>query len=342
MKVRIRDIAAKAGVSPATVSNALNGKLGVNNETAAQIQQLAEKMGYVGTKSPSKVVKANHIRLVMLKKHGLVVMDTQFFMELIESIERECHRHQLNLMISRIHIGQDPDYMERIRGIAREQCVGVIALSTEIDEQDLALFKNCESPFLVLDNSFLNQPVDSLVMDNFQAGFDSVSCLYNAGHRQIGHITSNVDFSNMQERRNGFEAAMHRYGLDYDESSFWPVTPTLEGAHSDMLTLLGDGRIPPTAFFAGNDIIAIGCMRALQENGYTMPGDVSIVGMDDIPMCQFSSPKLTTIRVYRQDLGSVAVRMLLDLKSSRTEGCVMKTKLSVSLIERDSVAAPSA
>ena len=342
MKIRIRDIAAEAGVSPATVSNALNGRIGVNNQTATQILRLAEKMGYVGTKSQPKTARANHIRLVMLKKHGLVVMDTQFFMELIESIERECHRHQLNLMISRIHIGQDPDDLERIRGISREQCVGVIALSTEIDERDLALFKNCESPFLALDNSFPNQPVDSLVMDNFQAGYDSVRYLYNAGHRRIGHITSNVDFGNMLERRMGFEAAMRDHGLDFDTGSFWPVTPTLEGAHVDMLALLGEGAVPPTAFFAGNDIMAIGCMRALQESGYALPADLSIVGMDDIPMCRFSVPKLTTIRVYRQDLGSIAVRLLMHLKSARTEGCVMKTKLSVSLIERESVAAPSA
>lgn len=99
--VRVRDIAARAGVSPATVSNALNGRPGVSDENTRLIHQLAEEMGYLSSKA-LKSAEKSYVRLVILKRHGLVVMDTQFFMELIEAIERECQREGLELLITHL------------------------------------------------------------------------------------------------------------------------------------------------------------------------------------------------------------------------------------------------
>jgi len=104
-----------------------------------------------------------------------------------------------------------------------------------------------------------------------------------------------------------------------------------------MRTLLDNGRTPPTAFFAGNDIMAVGCMRALAEKGYAVPADVSLIGMDDLAICQFCTPPLSTIRVFRQELGITAVRMLLSIVG-RLNYCTIKTEMSVTLVERGSVA----
>lgn len=338
MKIRIRDIAIKAGVSPATVSNAINGRGGVSDEIAVQIRHLANQMGYRATKPAGERA---FVRLVMVKRHGLVVMDTQFFMELMESIERECHAQSLNLLITHIHIGKDKDYRERIRGICEQKCTGVIVMATEMNKDDLELFRNCVSPLIMLDNLFRHESVNSLVMNNYDAGYKATYALHAAGHRHIEHITSTVDFNNMRYRRKGYEAAMMELDLCFSKDSFWHVTPTLDGAYHDMLTLLCEGRVPPTAFFAGNDIIAVGCMKALQEKGYRIPQDVSVIGMDDVPMCQFCSPMLTTIKVFRTDMGSAAVRMLLELANPHSLGFTMKVELSVVLVERDSVYAPS-
>ncbi len=336
MKVRVRDIAKQAGVSPATVSNALNGKPGVSKENSRAIVRIASEMGYAIPRQEDSPEK-RHVRLVVFKRHGLVVMDTQFFAELIESIERACHAETLDLIITHIHIMQDKDYVSRIRTICTEDCAGILVLGTEMYPEDLALFAHHQAPLIVLDNLFRREPVHSVVMNNYNAGFIATDALYEAGHRRIGHITSTVDFNNMRYRRKGYEAAMTRHGLATTDESYWCVTPTMEGAYHDMLDLLHKKQELPTAFFACNDIMAVGCMRAMKENGVRIPEDVSIIGMDDMSLCLFATPQLSTIRVFRQEMGTVAVRTLLhvigDMNTSQ-----IKTELSVELVMRDSVA----
>ena len=341
MKIRVRDIATKAGVSPATVSNALNGRPGVSKDNTRHILKLAEEMGYVGSKGGKNTPEKSYMRLIMFKRHGLVVMDTQFFMELVESVERECQAEGHELIITHIHIAQDSDYKERIRAICAEECAGILLLGTEMYTEDLELFAHCASPLVALDNLFRHEQVHAVVMNNYDAGYRATNALYAAGHRRIGHITSMVEFSNMRYRRKGYEAAMHEHSLSMDDNSIWRVTPTLDGAYRDMRALLDSGRVPPTGFFAGNDIMAVGCMRALAEKGFAVPADVSLIGMDDLSICQFCTPPLSTIRVFRQEMGVTAVRTLLELVG-RLHYCTLKTELSVTLVERGSVAPPSA
>ena len=340
MKVRVRDIAAKAGVSPATVSNALNGRPGVSRENTRHILKLAEEMGYVASKASKNTPEKSYVRLIMFKRHGLVVMDTQFFMELVESVERECQAQGHELIITHIHIAQDSDYKERIRAICAEECAGILLLGTEMNNEDLELFAHCASPLVAMDNLFRHDHVHAVVMNNYDAGYQATNALFAAGHRRIGNITSIVEFSNMRYRRKGYEAAMTEHNLPFGEDSIWRVTPTLDGAYRDMRALLESGRKPDTAFFAGNDIMAVGCMRALAEKGYTVPKDVSLIGMYDLSICQFCTPPLSTIRVFRQELGITAVRMLLSIVG-RLNYCTMKTEMSVTLVERGSVAPPA-
>ena len=143
----------------------------------------------------------------------------------------------------------------------------------------------------------------------------------------------------MRYRRKGFEAAMRAAGLPVQEEFCWKVRPTIDGAYQDARRLLEQRVKLPTAFFAGNDIMAVGCMRAFQEAGVRMPEELSVIGMDDTFLCQASTPPLSTIRVHRREMGRIAVNLLLHTVPL-AHSSVVKTELGVDLIERGSVAAP--
>lgn len=335
-KPRIRDIALAAKVSPATVSNALNGKPGVSETVTRQILTLAKEMGYEPTRSRSENDR-QYVRFIIYKSHGLVVVDSQFFADLTESIQKECQRSGLELIISHIHAGKDEDYRQRIREFCGEDCAGILLLGTEMSPEELRLFSGCKAPLVVLDNLCRREPFHAVVMNNFDAGYKGTCALCEAGHKRIDHITSSVPFSNNDGRREGYQAAMAAHGLPAGKQNLWPVTPSIEGAYQDMKRMLEEGERPlPTAFFAANDLMAIGCIRALAEAGHRVPEDVSVVGMDDTAVCLACMPLLSTVHVYRRALGIAAIRTLLDVVPA-VQDAKIKTEISVDLVMRNSV-----
>ncbi len=333
MKLRLKDIADRVHVSTATVSNALNGNVGVSQSVRDKIFAAAKDMGYIPPK-PRKDAQP-FVRLVLYKSNGMVVMDTLFFSELIEAIQSECQRVGLELLISHVNKHKDPGYEKQVKAYVNEKCAGIILLATEMNEEELAPFYACQSPLVVLDNLFRGEKVHSVVMDNDEAGYTGTGALIEAGHTHIGCICSSVPFNNMKGRVQGMRACLREHGLD-DRADLWLVRPNITGAYEDMKQLIAGAERMPTAFFACNDLMAIGSMRALQEAGYSVPGDISIVGMDDTAVCLACTPALTTVKVFRREMGVAVIRTLLQMAED-IRACALKLQVEVELVRRDSV-----
>ena len=334
MKLTLRDIAKMAGVSPATVSNALNGRSGVSAEVQERIIGIARESGYLSGRETARTGK--HVRLIIYKSHGMVVMDTPFFSELIESVQLECHQAGLELLISHISKSDSPDFKEQIASFCSEECAGIILLGTEMNSEELASFQSTRSPLVVLDNVCHQTSMHSVVMNNFEAGRLAAEALWEAGHRNIHHITSSVGFSNMDDRKRGYASVLEKEHIPVTDDMIWPVRPIMNEAYEDMKVLIKQRGKLPEAFFAANDIMAIGCMRAMTEAGYRIPEDISIIGMDDTSICQACTPQLSTVHVFRKELGQVVIHMLLDLPMSKFP-CTLKTVVGVKLVMRGSV-----
>ena len=342
MKPTVKDIAAAAGVSPGTVSNALNGRKGVSAQVRETVLRIAHQSGYLKDVPPpvSKVV-----RFVLFKRHGHVVSETPFFASLIEGIERECRRNDLELRLTHLNL-EEPDHGELLEALRSEPAAGLLVLATEMREGDPKLFEGLEMPMVLLDNRFHDNPCDAVLIDNVGAAWKAVRLLISLGHQRIGHLSGSFEIGNFKERGRGCREALSESGLFLKKQDVFALDPSVEGAYREMKKELEDrwsdldGWNLPTAFFADNDIIAAGAMRAMQERGIRIPEDVSIVGFDDMPFCEVTTPRLTTVRVYKQEMGALAVRRLVDkqeVRLQRTEANVrLITEVQTEMVLRDS------
>lgn len=331
MKLTVKDIAKAANVSPATVSNALNNRKGVSEEIKQNVLKTARELGYTKETASDK----NTIRLVIFKRHGYVVNDTPFFSSLIEGIEKECRQQGYELLVSHISI-MEKDFREITAGLNNDSASGMLILATEMLREDLDLFSNYRNPIVLLDSCLRDSNINSVLINNEDASFRATSYLIENGHTEIGYIGSSAFIKNFFYRRQGFLDALHEFKIAVKKEYLISVEPTMEGAYRDMSAYLENNKNLPTAFFADNDTIAFGVMRALKEKGVNIPKDVSIIGFDDMPFCEITSPRLTTVKVFKQEMGSTAVKRLMSLMTEGS-GPSQKIQINTELIVRDSV-----
>lgn len=333
MKNTILDIANQAGVSPATVSNALNGRKGVSKDTKQRIINIAKVNGY--QKDNGNKAKKS-IRFVIFKKHGLVVSDTPFFSSLIEGIEKESRAQGYETLITHV-CPNDDDFKNTIESIKNSYCDGMLILATEMNFEDIEVINNINVPTVILDNYIKDKNYDSILINNPDAAFKATRFLIENGHTRIDYLHSSIHINNFYYRKAGYLEALHEHDINVNEQHEFLLEPTMEGSYKDMKKILEKNTLEfPMAFFADNDIIAFGAIKALKEKGIRIPEDVSIIGFDDMPFCEITNPSLTTIKVFKQDMGSIAVKRLVE-KINSNDSITQKIEVSTELIVRNSV-----
>jgi LacI family transcriptional regulator len=178
---------------------------------------------------------------------------------------------------------------------------------------------------------------DCVDMDNVDGVFKAIDYLYTNGHRNIGMVKSSLETRNFKMRESGFREAMEFFSLPVPERNIISVDPAFEQAIIDMGKYLDKTSSKPTAFFCLNDTIAYGCMRALRDHAINIPGDISIIGFDDLPSSGLTEPSLTTIRVSTRQIGRTALEKLAERISGSAEDFPVNTFISGKLVPRGSV-----
>lgn len=328
-KVNLKRISEQTGFSVATISNALNHKKGVNPETAATVFRVAKELGYIREDMISK------IKFVLFKKNGMIIEDTPFFTLMFDGIEKECRAQGYEIVLS--HLNQEePDYEDQVKWLINDNSSAVIILGTELADKDVDLLRSAGCPLLTLDFWCSDMSINGVVINNDDSARMAVDYLIGKGHREIGYLRGRFRIKAFHARAYGYRLAMHRAELSIRPEHTVTLHTTISGAHRDMLAHLDSGVELPTAFFADNDMIALGAMKALLERGYRIPEDVSIIGFDDLPYSEISTPPLTTLRVPKQEMGKLSVRRIVEMMRDDSK---IKTKIEVctSFIERGSV-----
>lgn len=337
MSVRIKDIAEKANVSPATVSLALNNKHGVGRKTRERILKLSKDMDYLGPVSKQLTdTKADSICFLQLALHGHIVNRDHdiFIADYIEGMSQEVNDRNFSLKINTFKSTSIEEIIQIIKSI---DSVGIIVLGTELSHEDVKAFLHVEKPIVFIDNYYKYLNFDFIDMNNEDSVEKIIQYFIDNGHTEIGMITSSHPTTNFKLREKAFHLSLRKHKLNLNKKFLYTVNSTFQGAYHDIKNILDTNRDLPTALFCTNDIIACGCLKGLTEKGIRTPENVSLIGFDNLPTSAMTTPGLTTIDVSKIRMGRMAVQLLLDrIKNASTEPPV-KALIGGKLIERSSV-----
>jgi LacI family transcriptional regulator len=299
----IRDVAARASVSVATVSRVLNSAAIVRDDTARRVAEAAAALRYVphvGARSLS-TRRTNTVGVLLPDLHG------EFFSEVIRGIDAAARQSGYHLLVSGSHSNWED--MAAVLAATCGRVDGIIVMSPDLDGGALQAHLPHGLPAVLLNCPSADGP--SITIDNRRGSAAMVRHLVELGHRRIAFIRGPERNADAQERLHGYRATLARLGLG-DDAFELAGDFTERGGYAAALAAI-EVPAPPTAIFAANDAMAIGALCALREAGVEVPGDVAVVGFDDIPIARYLAPPLTSVAVDIAAFGSRALQLLLKV-----------------------------
>lgn len=298
-------IAAEAGVSQATVSKVLNGRTDVGRDTRERIEQLLKTYNYC---RPGRH-RARRSGLVDLVIAGL---DSPWAVEILRGVEAECFRQSIGVVVSRVH-GGDARPPSWVPVPAAHHSDGVILVTSRMRPEQYAQLERTGAALVVVDPVDVPSPgIASIGATNWAGGLAATEHLISLGHRKIAVIGGPQDMLCTQARIDGYRAALERAGLAIDRDLIRFGDFHHEGGFREARALLTPEH-PPTAIFAGSDQQALGAYEAARQAGLGIPQDLSVVGFDDLPLCRWVSPPMTTVRQPLEEMGRIGARTLFQL-----------------------------
>lgn len=329
--VTIRDVARLAQVSVATVSRALNGQQNVARGVRERVLEAARELRYVPHHAARSLSsrRTRTIGVVLPDLHG------EFFSELMRGIDAVAREREQLLLVSSYH--RDPQELGVAIRAMRGRVDGMLVLAPFRDTSPLAQDIGSAQAAVLLNTDFVDVGVGTIALDNRGAARTMLEHLVRQGFRRIAFIAGPQEHFDAGERLQGYREALADllpgvapmvFEGNFDESG---------GFDAGLAIVAMDPRERPDAVFAGNDMMAIGCLCALHKAGLRVPEDIAVAGFDDIPLARYVHPGLTTMAVDIADMGGLALRTLLAGREADTPREVRRIRTH--LVERDSTRA---
>jgi len=327
----IKNIAKAAHCSAATVSKALNGRPDVAEATRQRILAIAREYDFhpnaLGKALKKKVTESIG---VIFCREQLPLSLNPFYSRVLEGIEAELAVSNYSLVLHLLPEG----HTTAIPKMIRERQVDGLILIGVLQQNFIDQLASLEIPTVLVDPKITNNTFSQVLIDNEHGAFQAVQFLLDHGHTRIGFISGDLDRLSFRQRFDGYCRALEFARIPLCEELV--RSGGLEKGY-DHLNALLDLPEPPSAIFAANDINAIYGYKAVTDHGLSVPEDISIIGFDDIELGKMISPQLSTIRVYKEQMGSIAVRTLFKVLNHEIVQPVT-TLVPTRLIERESVA----
>jgi LacI family transcriptional regulator, galactose operon repressor len=295
----MRDVAREAGVSPSTVSRALSMPEVVNPATRQRVLRAAERLGFAPNRAARGLITGRTGNL------GLIVPDlaNPFFPGVVKGIQAKARESDYAVFLA--DSDEDPSLESGLVRALAKQIDGLILCSPRASDEEIKDFA-ANTTLILVNRRIRNVP--SVVFDNADGMRQAVSHLQALGHRRVGWVGGPRTSWSTRDRMRGLRAAAATAGMELVVAGHFP--PQFEGgvAAADLIVASG-----VTAVITYNDVMAVGLIGRLRDRGVRVPEDMSVVGVDDIPMAGMFSPALTTVSLSKEPLGRAAVELLLAL-----------------------------
>jgi len=331
----IRDIAALAGVSIATVSRVLNGRPDVSSTTRDAVLRHIKERGYVTSRN-ARALAGGRTGLI-----GLTVpyMVDNYFAQILNGATEALYERDARLVVcpTRYEHDREVSLLERLMHGTTDGALLIVPLETP---GELAALRRRGYPFVVVDPPFpLDESIPVVCASGWSGARMATEHLLTLGHIRIGAITGERSQQSSHDRTAGYQSALTAAGLTADPTLIVESDFSVEGGYRAAHHLLVQPDAP-TAIFAFNDNMALGVLRAACERGLDVPRSLSVLGFDDIDRAALVTPELTTIRQPLQEIGRVAVSVLYRMLDGQPLDAT-RLELSTRLVVRASTAAPA-
>ena len=303
----IKDVARLAGVSTTTVSHVINKTRFVAEATQEKVMKAVESLNYAPS-AVARSLKCNTTRTIGM----LVTQSTNlFFSEVIDGVESYCYRQGYTLILCNTG-GIYEKQRDYIRMLAEKRVDGILVMCSDLTEElKEMLDRHPDIPKVVMDWGPESSQADKIIDNSEEGGYIATKFLIDNGHTDIACLSGHFDKAACKERIAGFNRAMVEANLAVN--SEWMIEGNFE---CDTAVLAADKitamKNRPTAVFCFNDTMALGLMSRLQQNGFKIPDDISIIGYDNIELAEYFSPPLTTIHQPKRRVGKNAFEILLE------------------------------
>ncbi len=311
-KASIKDIARQSGVAISTVSHVINSTKFVADVTREKVMKAINELNY----RPNLIARG--LRTKSTRTIGILLPDISqpFFAQVLKGIEAVARLRNYTLIMGCTFYDIE-DEKRQLNSMLDQNTDGIIFFCGYDMYEHIKKVHDSNVPVVVLDREIKQKDIPSVLIDNAKAMESAVQYLYDLGHRKIGFIT--FPFENqttIRKRYEGYCAALKKNGIKYDPDIViiddQMRLAELKGTYEVLLQKIKQ-KIIPTAIITLSDFLALGAIKALKEEGFNVPGDISVVGFNDEVICAFSDPPLTTVKQPKKLMGETAANLLIDI-----------------------------
>ncbi len=335
----LEEVAKLAGVSRSTVSRVINAHPSVSGSTRARVEAAVEQCGYrPHAVARSLATSRTHILGMMIPEAVSKLFTDPYFPLMLRGATEACNKSDYQLILSLFTAStESSNWLDR--AIHSGYLDGVVAANTSLDDALIPGLLSSTIPFITV-GRHPDSRVNYVDVDNVAGAGMAAEYLIRLGHERIGMIAGPRDMTPARDRLEGFRAVMGAHHLPAPDQVIAEGDFTEAGGRAAMMDLLSEH---PTAVFAASDSMAIGAIKAIRSYDLRVPEDVSVVGFDDVPSAVSTEPELTTVRQPIEQLGQLAVEVLITLIEGGTGNGrpTQRIVLPTELIIRRSCAPPS-